>query len=90
MLQKKQLKIYKKKIIPINKIICEPKLDKRNLYSTLGTKSKERMMEPRKIINFLMYSNGRYSINKISQVTNIKLEESLRIYKLLKSRKVIE
>ncbi len=87
---KKAIENLQNKIIPINKIICEPKLDKRNLYSTLGTKSKERMIEPRKIINFLMYSNGRYSINKISQVTNIKLEESLRIYKLLKSRKVIE
>ena len=44
--------------------MCEPKLDKRNLYPTLGTKAHK--IEPRKIMNFLMYSNGRYSIDKIS------------------------
>ena len=84
---KKAIEQLQNKIIPKNKIMCEPKLDKRNLYPTLGT--KDHKIEPRKIMNFLMYSNGRYSIDKISRLTNIKLAECLKIYKRLKKENII-
>ena len=57
------------KIIPKNNLLCEPNLGKRNLYALISNKNQHHKMS-RKILNFLIYANGKNEISDISK--NIK------------------
>lgn len=62
---KKSIIILLNKIIPKNKILCEPQMGKRGLYPTLSTKEKKSTTN--NYMNFLQYADGNNSIERISK-----------------------
>jgi fumarate hydratase class II len=86
------IEIILNNIYPISKCYCEPKfkkyfgssLSKNNYYSV---KKKER---PEKILrNFLQYSDGTNSLNKISKFINLSLKKTVYVYKILLKKNLI-
>ena len=61
--------------------MCEPQMGKRGLYPTLSTKGKEQLT--RSYMNFLQYSDGTNSLEKISKLIKLDLRFVKKIYKLL-------
>ena len=74
-------------ILPECKVLCEPQLGKRGLHPLLGTKDKKT--EVKKFINFLQYSNGTNEISDISKLIKVDIKECKKIYKILKSKKLV-
>jgi len=92
----KNYKIHKDLIEKIEKldfpktnIFCEPNLGKRNLYPTksLFVKKKDKLKKKSKdLLNFLSYSDGKNTLEDISEYTNNSLNYTKKIYKdLLKN-----
>ena len=63
---KEAIKLLLKKIIPKNKILCEPQMGKRGLYPTLSTKNKKTIS--RNYMDFLQYADGKSSLERISLI----------------------
>ena len=85
---KTAIKILLKKIIPQNKILCEPQMSKRGLYRNLSTKYKH--IFGNKLLNFLQFADGTNDLNQISKLIKINYKESLKIYKkLLKAELIV-
>ena len=85
---KAAINILLKKIIPKNKILCEPFMSKYNLYPTLSTKKKNNIVQ--NYMDFLQYADGKNTIENISREINLNLVNTKKIYKLLKRKKIIE
>ena len=85
---KAAINILLKKIIPKNKILCEPFMSKYNLYPTLSTKKKNNIVQ--NYMDFLQYADGKNTIENISRKINLNLVNTKKIYKLLKRKKIIE
>jgi aminopeptidase-like protein len=85
---KTAIKIMLKKIVPLNKILCEPQMGKRGLYSNLSTKNLD--LFSRNLMNFLQYSDGVNDLFKISKLIKLNYRDVLKIYKTLKKEKLIE
>jgi aminopeptidase-like protein len=89
---KESIQILQKKQIPVNRILCEPKLGKRNLYPTL--KNNHSLYDPkiknlsRQILNFLQYADGKNDIKKIAKLIRIDVKLTKELYKLLKKKKI--
>ena len=64
------------KIIPKNKVFCEPFMEKRKIYKQV-------------YMSFLQYADGSLDINQISKKLKLKLKETKKIYKLLKKENLI-
>ncbi len=79
------VEILLNKIIPMNKVLCEPCLGKRGLYSTLSIKEiKSRsVMNYDNFLHFLQYSDGRHSLDEIAKILNISNNEGMEIYNIL-------
>jgi len=80
-----------KSILPETKVICEPKLSKRNMYNSISKinyRSKKSNLS-KKILNFIQYSNGKNRIEDISNIIKLSLDETKSIYKLLKKKNLI-
>ena len=77
-----------KKIIPKAKFLCEPMLSKKKLYPTLSNKDNN-IMSSRKLLDFLMHSDGKTELKKLSKLIKLNYKETLKIYKLLKKNKLI-
>ena len=75
---KKAMKLIQTKKYPKSKLFCEPFLTKRNLYPTLS-KAGKLNVRTSNILDFLQFSDGTNSLEKISN-----------IYKNLKKLKLIE
>ena len=73
---KTAIEILLKKIIPFNKILCEPQMGKRGLYSNLSTKNLN--IFSRNLMNFLQYSDGKNDLNKISRLINLDKKKSVK------------
>ena len=84
---KEAIKILQNKIIPQNKILCEPQMGKRGLYPTLSKNSRPENIK--NFMNFLQYSDGKNDLDTISSILNIKKKEALKIYRILKKSKII-
>ena len=84
---KEAISILLKKKFPKNKILCEPKMDKRGLYPTLGTKYEKSIT--RHYMNFLMYADGKNSLEKIANTININKNECRKIYNTLKKSNLL-
>ena len=90
------LNIEKKKInknFPISKIMCEPKLSKRGLYTSLsntsfGNKNKMSLMR-KNILNFIQYSDGSNSIEDISKYIKLPLLKTKKIFQICKRNKLV-
>jgi aminopeptidase-like protein len=88
LISKTAIEILLKKIIPKNKILCEPNMGKRKLYPTL---SENKIKQSTKdIMNFLTYADGRNDLLTISKYIKKEYSTAKKIYKLLKIRKLIK
>ena len=84
---RKALEILLKKIIPKNKILCEPQMGKRGLYPNLSTKSKSKKNE--NPMDFLQYADGKNDLEIISKKIKINLRVAKKIYILLKKNNLV-
>jgi aminopeptidase-like protein len=88
LVSKTAIKILLEKIIPRSKILCEPNMGKRKLYPTL---SENKIKQSTKdIMNFLTYSDGKNELFTISKYIKKKYSATKKIYKLLKTKKLIK
>ncbi len=77
-------------IIPQNTVLCEPQLQKRNLYESLSTKKiSKKKNNSRQILNFLQYADGKNNLETIGSLIKLKIKETLKLYKILKNKKLI-
>ena len=70
------------KIIPKNKLLCEPNLGKRNLYALISNKNQHHKLSEN--YKFLIYADGKTEINDITKNIKLTRVETYKIYKLLK------
>ena len=84
---KTAIEILLKKIVPKNKILCEPQMGKRALYPTLSTKKEKNIT--RNYMSFLQYSDGKNSLNEISRILNVNDKLAKKIYLKLKNNNLI-
>ena len=75
------------KIIPKYLILGEPQLGKRGLYPSFNTKYSHANV--RNYMDFLQYSDGKNDLKMIGQKTNISKNNIYKIYKTLKSHKLV-
>ena len=85
MVAKNAIEILLKKIIPKSHILCEPNLGKRGLYPTISTGSRPA----EDILNFLTYADGKNDLETISKYTNKNYSTTKKMYKFLKTKKLI-
>ena len=83
--------IFESGLYPKSKIVCEPFMTKRNLYSTLGIKDNEenKKIRVRDLMNFLAYADGKNSIFEIALIIKKNLTFVEKINGLLKKNKLI-
>ena len=84
---KNSIKIIQNNTYPISKILCEPQMGKRGLYPTLSVKSKRK--ETKKFMDFLQYSDGFNSLNKIKKLINLDIKSTKKIYKVLSKNNLL-
>lgn len=86
---KNAINILDKKIIPQNKLLCEPFMSKRKLYPTLSS-SKISQIKNIKLLDFLTYADGKNDLLKISKYIKLNYKETIKIYKFLKKIKLLK
>ncbi len=74
---KTAIEILSKKIIPKNKVLCEPFMEKRKIYKKV-------------YMSFLQYADGSLDINKISVKIKKSLNKTKQIYRILKKEKLVD
>ncbi len=84
---KEAIKFLMKKIIPKNKILCEPQMGKRGLYPTLSNKYKKTNII--NFMSFLQYADGKNDLDIIKKKLGINKSEIIKIFKILKKNKLI-
>ncbi len=75
------IKILLERIYPKCKIICEPQMGKRGLYPTLSTKNENKLT--RSYMDFLQYSDGTNSLERISNLIKLELNSVKKINSIL-------
>jgi len=78
---KEAIKIIMKDVIPVSRFLCEPKLQKKNLYESLSTGSGAH--DSSKILDFLQYADGKNNIEDISKYIKQSIANTYGIYNLL-------
>ena len=87
---KEAIKFLLKNKYPTSKILCEPNLGKRGLYPTLSHKKKiSNTISGRKYLDFLQYSDGNNSLNKIFRLISVDNIRGNKIYKKLIKNKIL-
>ena len=86
---KKAIEILQNKVIPRNKILCEPQLSKRNMYPTLSTRDPKNNLT-KKTMDFLQYADGKNDLDDISKIIKVDKKLSYKIYAKLKKVKIID
>ena len=88
---KKAINILQKSIIPKNKVFCEPQLSKRSMYNTISKVNyrSNKFSYSKKILNFLQYSDGKNRLEEISNNIQLSLNETKKIFKILKKNNLI-
>lgn len=87
------LNIIDKLIFPKSRIFCEPNLSKKNLYpnkSFFIKKTKSMKKKSKDILSFLSYSDGKNTLEDISDYTNFSNGYTKRIFEILKNKNLIE
>jgi len=74
---KKSIEILLNRTYPKTKIICEPQMGKRGLHPTLSTKNIHYLTL--NYMDFLIYADGTNSLEKISDLINLKLKSVKKI-----------
>lgn len=74
--------------IPKSNFLCEPQMGKRKLYPTLSVKKAQNNV--RDYMNFIQYADGKNDLKQISDRINLKYKDVVKIYRLLKKRKIVK
>ena len=82
--QKRKISKYN----PRCKYLCEPNLGKRGLYSLLGVRTQN--FQSQSFLDFLQYCDGSNNLNEISKLIQVSFNETKKIYKILKNKKLIK
>ena len=85
---KTAINILLKKIIPENKILCEPQMSKRGMYPTISRNKQD--ITTKTYMNFLQYADGKNSLKKISKLINISEDMAVKVYSRLKKKKLLK
>ena len=85
---KEAINFLLKKNIPKLKILCEPFMTKYNLYPSLSIKKNNHLSK--KYMDFLQYADGKNTIESISKKINISLKQTNKIFKILKSKNIVD
>lgn len=85
---KKSINTILKNKYPKSKILCEPFMSKRGMYPTISIKNNTNLNK--NLLNFLQYSDGFNSIEKISKLIKLNLRETNNCSKLLYKHKLID
>ncbi len=85
---KTAINILLKKIIPENKILCEPQMSKRGMYPTISRNKQD--ITTKTYMNFLQYADGKNSLKKISKLINISEDMAVKVYSRLKKEKLLK
>ena len=85
---KKALEIIHNKRFPKSKVLCEPFLTKRKLYPTLS-RADYKNLKATNFLDFLQYSDGNNSLEKISLLIKIDIKKVKKIYNNLKKYNLI-
>ncbi|KGG16290.1 MULTISPECIES: DUF4910 domain-containing protein [unclassified Prochlorococcus] len=85
---KKSIEILLKRIYPKCKMMCEPQMGKRGLYSNLSTKNLKK--STRNYMDFLQYADGTNSLEKISNLIDLDLASVRKINSILLSHNLVE
>jgi aminopeptidase-like protein len=83
----KILQSIQSNIVPEIKTFCEPHLSKYGLYPTLSRKNMSK--EYNNLLNFLAYANGKRNLYELSDILKLPYLKILKIYKLLKKKKIV-
>ena len=84
---KKSIEILLNKIIPKSKIIGEPQLGRRGLYTKFAIQKKKN--QTRDLINFMAYADGKNDLKAISIKLRISYRKSLFYLKILLKHNLI-
>ena len=79
---KKSIEIILKKIYPKSRFMCEPRMDKNNLYKVILEK-KNISKTTQNYMNFLQYSDGTNSLEQISKYIKLDLKSVKIIHNIL-------
>ena len=85
---KKAIEIIHKKDFPRSKILCEPFFTKRKLYPTLS-RANHKNIKATNLLDFLQYSDGNNSLEKISLLIKVDIKRVRKIFKNLKKYNLI-
>lgn len=88
MVFKNIINIFEKTTFPKNKIFCEPKLDKYNIYPKISFKNNNKKFA-KNILNFLAYCDGKRNIFEILEIIKLPAKEGLEIISFCKKKKFI-
>jgi len=83
----KILQLIQSNITPEIKTFCEPHLSKYGLYPTLSRKNMSKGYN--NILNFVAYANGKRNLHELSDLLKIPYSKILKLYKLLKKKKIV-
>ena len=86
-LLKLAIKIIQQNIYPITKVLGEPMLSKRGLYSTISLKNSWK--SSRNYLHVLQFADGRNDLEKISKLSKIDIKELKKIIKILNNYNLI-
>jgi aminopeptidase-like protein len=85
---RKSIEILLERIYPKCKIMCEPQMGKRGLYTTLSTKNENKLT--RSYMDFLQYADGTNSLEKISNLIKLDLKSVKKINGMLNKNKLLK
>ncbi len=88
-IMKQAISVLLKNRYPVTNVLCEPKMDKRGLYSYISALGKNLKYQ-RKLIDFLMYSDGKNDIDLISKKINLNKKITLKLFKILLKQRLID
>ena len=89
-LYKKILSILENNFYPKYRVLCEPQLSKRNLYSTISKKDNKTASKDRLYLDMLSYSDGKHSILEIAELCSVPFWEMYNDFKILEQKKLIK
>tara|TARA_B100000575_G_scaffold279447_1_gene267842 strand:- start:57 stop:1346 length:1290 start_codon:yes stop_codon:yes gene_type:complete len=89
-LYKKILSILENNFYPKYKVLCEPQLSKRNLYSTISKKDNKTASKDRLYLDMLSYSDGKHSILEIAELCSVPFWEMYDDFKILEQKKLVK
>ena len=85
-------KTKKKNVIdgykPKTNFFCEPNMGKRNLYPKISQKVAN-YQEVFNLMNFIQFSDGSNTLKQIATLAKINYKKTVKIFKILKEKKII-